>query len=115
MGSMAFLAFVLIFGAGPMLCSLLLRFEGRVSLLIGLGIGAIACVTLALMLQSLGPMRMLTSLILLWLAWVLAVAMTGHAFLRRIGAPRLRRWVIVFSLLATTLPWFGLSAARMML
>ncbi|MFW2542698.1 hypothetical protein ACN2XU_08660 [Primorskyibacter sp. 2E107] len=111
---MTFLAFVLIFGAGPLLCALLLRLPTRLSVLIGLGLAAIFCVTLALMLQSLGPMRMLSSLILLWLAWVLAVAMTGHAFLRRLTGLRARRWVTTIALLTTTLPWFGLATARLM-
>ncbi|WP_136442025.1 hypothetical protein [Pacificoceanicola onchidii] len=115
MNGMLFLTFVLIFVVGPMLCAVLLRLPTRLSVLIGLGLGAVVSVTLALMLQSMGPMRMLPSLILLWLAWVLAVAMTGHAFLRRIKAPRARRWITLIALLTTTLPWFGLATARVML
>ncbi|WP_425101579.1 hypothetical protein [Tropicibacter sp. S64] len=114
MSAMPFFAFVIIFVAGPLLCALLLRLPTRLSLLIGLGLASIVCVMLALMLQSLGPMRMLSSLILLWLAWVLAVAMTGHAVLRRLTAPRARRLVTIVALLSTTLPWFGLATARLM-
>lgn len=103
-------AFILSFGAGPNLFAILMR----------LGPGILAPVALVVVMAAGGALwlqihgSLIGSLIALWLAWVLAVALVVMALRRRIGAGRARRWVTTLGLLTTTLPWFGLATAQMM-
>lgn len=103
------ISFVGSFIAGPLLCSALLQLPRSVSTLIGLAAGVVVFMALALHFQG---SREALSLGLMWLGWVSAVAMVALAVQRR--APQTRRWVTVIALLATTLPWFGLATARLM-
>lgn len=103
------ISFVVCFIAGPLLCSALMQLPRRVSTLLAFSVGVIGCMALALRLQD---DRAALSLGFLWLGWVLAVAMVALSVMRR--APQTRRWVTVIALLATTLPWFGLATARLM-
>ena len=57
----------------------------------------------------------LVSLGLMWLSWVLAVAMVALTLHRHAGHAAPRRGVTIAGLLATPLPWFGLATARMMM
>ncbi len=109
-----FLAFVATFVVGPLLCAAAMALPGRLAPLIGLAIGVVAAVTLALRWQLQGGPAQLWSLVALWLAWVLAVAMVARALQSRLDTPRARRILTILALLATTLPWFGLATARMM-
>lgn len=111
MASPSLIAFALSFVAGPLICALLLRLPHGIRTLLAIGLGVVISVTLALRLQM---QAATASLVALWLAWVLAVAMVAMALRRRIEAPRPRRWVTVIAILATTLPWFGLATARLM-
>jgi hypothetical protein len=52
------------------------------------------------------------TLVSLWLAWVVALALVAQAAQARLADPRLRRSILMSSLVATTLPWFGLAASR---
>ncbi len=109
------IAFAATFVGGPALCAILLRLPERLWVMIALAIGVVAASAAAIWLQArTGPSALLGSLAMLWLAWVLAVALLAHAVLRRISDPAPRRWVTVLTLLATTLPWFGLATARIM-
>ncbi|MDJ0822024.1 MAG: hypothetical protein QNJ09_09495 [Paracoccaceae bacterium] len=109
------IAFVVNFAGGPALCALLLRLPTRLWVLILLALGVIAAAAVAIWLQPrTGPTSLMGSLLTLWLAWVLAVALMAQALRRRIAHPVPRRWVTIIALLATTLPWFGLATARMM-
>ncbi len=109
------IAFAATFVGGPALCSILLRLPQRLWVMSGLAIGVAGTSTAAIWLQArTGPAALLGSLAMLWLAWVLAVALLAHAVLRRVSDPAPRRWITVLTLLATTLPWFGLATARMM-
>lgn len=108
-GPALILGFLASFIAGPLLCALLLRLPPA--------LWALLMLAAALGLATLGALRWqgeraALSLGCLWLAWVLAVAMLALALLRRL--PDRRRWVTVSALLATTLPWFGLATARLM-
>lgn len=105
------IAFTVTFVLGPLLCAALLQLPSRLWTLIALALGMVGSTLYALRLMGQDPAR---ALLALWLGWVLAVAMVAVAIRRRITAPRARRWVTVFALLATTLPWFGLATARMM-
>ena len=104
-------AFVASFIFGPLLCALALSLPARPLSLLVLGAGVVAAVSAALRLQQGSAVP---SLIALWLAWVLAVSMVALALSRRLSAPRARRWLTVIALLTTTLPWFGLATARLM-
>lgn len=107
------IAFLVTFVAGPALCALLLRLPSRVWSLGLLAIGVTVSGLGALRLQITGAPAHV-SLLLLWLAWVLGVAMMALALRTRIRNYRARRWLSVLALLATTLPWFGLATARLM-
>ncbi len=105
------IAFALSFIGGPLLCALVLRLPHKLWALVILGAGVVVSVTLALRWQT---EQAAQSVVALWLAWVLAVAMVTMALRRRIAAPKTRRLVTILALLATTLPWFGLATARIM-
>lgn len=112
--ALTFGAFVLCFAVGPMLASLVLRLPARRLVLMGLGLGVVGSVSAALRLQRGGMEQVLSSLVALWLAWVLAVGMVALAVSRHVTSARARRWLTVLALLTTTLPWFGLATARLM-
>lgn len=109
---MAIAAFAVTFVLGPLICALLLRFPARLTTLAVIGAAVVIAVTLALRLQAAGQAAQ--SLVMLWLAWVLAVGMVALAASRHVTALRGRRWLTVIALCATTLPWFGLATARLM-
>lgn len=111
MSSSVIIAFVMTFGAGPLLCAGLLRLPSTLRVLLGLGAVVVVSMGIALWLELRAP---LTSLALLWLGWVSAVSMVAHALRRRITSRTARRWLTVIAILATTLPWFGLATAQMM-
>ncbi|MEQ5871968.1 hypothetical protein J4E08_19000 [Sagittula sp. NFXS13] len=104
-------AFALSFFGGPLLCALLLRVRSTLIVLFALATVVVGSMAIALWVETGAP---LLSLALMWVGWVSACAMVGHAFLRRLAGPRIRRWITVVTILATTLPWFGLATARLM-
>ncbi len=112
--SPALIGFLVCFAVGPLICAALLRLPARTWVLLALSVSVVICVTLALRWRLAGGDQALISLVALWLAWVLAVAMVAQAFKARLRAPRQRRWLTVAALLSTTLPWFGLATAQMM-
>ncbi len=108
------IAFGVTFVAGPALCALCLRLPPRPLSLALLAVGVVGAVSLALWLQVTGGLGQLWSVLAMWLAWVLAIAMVALAFRRRITGRNGRRWLTLIAILATTLPWFGMATARMM-
>jgi hypothetical protein len=114
MTSNALIAFALCFGAGPALCAVLLNLPGKVWALLMLAVAVVLMATMALSYQLAGQAGQLGSLVLLWLAWVLAVAMVALALRTKINDATARRWILILALLATTLPWFGLATAQIM-
>lgn len=104
-------AFVISFVVGPVLCAVFLKLPSTVVVLVSMAALVVAPMAVALWLETRAPIASLT---LMWLGWVAACAMVGHAFLRRLDGPRLRRWITVTAILSTTLPWFGLATARLM-
>ncbi len=107
-------AFVVTFIGGPLICALILRLPAKPPTLIVLGVGVVGAVMLALRMQQMGADWAVGSLVALWLAWVLAVGMVALAVRRHMTGPRASRWLTVIALLTTTLPWFGLATARLM-
>ena len=101
------IAFAVCFVGGPVLCALLLRLPGTVWALLTLAVCVVLSVTTALSYRLAGTEGHLTSLVLLWLSWVLALR-------SKIDNPTFRRWTLILALLATTLPWFGLATAQLM-
>lgn len=109
----ALVVFGACFLAGPPLFALLLRVGPSRALLLSLAPGVMATALLALLLQNAGAA--LVSLGLMWLSWVLAVAMVALVLRRQASHATPRRWVAIAGLLATPLPWFGHATARMMM
>jgi hypothetical protein len=108
------IAFAVCFLGGPALCAALLRLPGKVWALLSLAVSVVLSVTAALSYRLAGAEGHVSSLILLWLSWVLAIAMVALALRSKIENPTIRRWVLILALLATTLPWFGFATAQMM-
>ncbi|MBS0125762.1 hypothetical protein [Thetidibacter halocola] len=108
----ALIAFAICFVAGPALSAGLMRLPDRRAIVSGLALVVATSVSLALWLQDRDGV--LAGLALLWLAWVLSVTMIAMGLRRRTANPRPRRWITVSALLATTLPWFGLATADLM-
>ena len=50
----------------------------------------------------------------LWLAWILVLALLVLAVRQRMGEGQVARGAFVIGAMATTLPWFGLHIANMM-
>lgn len=107
------LAFAFCFAIGPLLFRMLIAAEGSPARILLLAAAVVVSTVSALWLQVQG--LDLASLLLLWLGWVIALTIVALALFRRLPAPRIRRWVTVAGLLATTIPWFGLATARMMI
>ncbi|MBN9886191.1 hypothetical protein [Salipiger abyssi] len=103
--------FTLCFVAGPLLFALILQLGQSLALLLSLALGVVAAALAAIWLQAGG--MLFAALALLWFAWVLAIAMLALTLHRRV--PQLRRGVTIIGLLVTTLPWFGLATARMLM
>ena len=113
------LAFVAAFAGGPALYSVLMRLKGGALVTLGIGACVVGFAVLAMwvtrrpdLLRPVpGPLAALFSM---WLAWVLAIAMTALALRPRFTTPKGRRALYLTGILATTLPWFGLATARLM-
>lgn len=51
-------------------------------------------------------------LVLLWLAWIVVLALCVQAVRRRLPEGSAHRWAFAIGAMATTLPWFGLLLAQ---
>ncbi len=54
----------------------------------------------------------LTKVLLLWLGWIVVVALCALALRERLPEGTAHRWSFALGAMATTLPWFGLYAAQ---
>lgn len=114
------LAFVVVFCAGPAIYALAMRrhaprgWFALVAILIG-GLAMAAFSLRAVTSPIWGLPPALVMLGFLWLAWVLVIVFCAQAFLQVAGDRQMARGVYIGGLLATTLPWFGLATARMVL
>ena len=106
------IAFLLSVVAVPAICALLLRLPPHPATSASLGLGAALATAGALAL--LARSGALPARALIWLGWLLAVAMAAQALRGRMPGPRARRALTVAALIATTVPWFGLATAEMM-
>ncbi|MHA6346754.1 hypothetical protein [Roseivivax sp. CAU 1761] len=100
-------AFAASFLLGPALAAALWRLPAAGGVLTALAGATLA----ALALARFGPAGWL-QLAALWLAWVLAVVFAALALRRRAPAGA-ARWLGIGAMIATTLPWFGLTLAEM--
>jgi len=105
-----FWAFAVTFLAGPFIYLMLVRTQTPLVLL-PLALATLGSTGAAFALSKSQPIWSLGSL---WLAWVLTVTLLVLALKQRLTQPRAWRACFVIGLLATTLPWFGLAAAQMM-
>jgi hypothetical protein len=114
------LAFGMVFVAGPAAFWLLSTQDATRMYVIGLWVVTLGLMALAYgmgtygMTLSVGPFYMgVTVLASFWLAWITMLALIMLA-VRRLGVSRgVRRAAFAIGAMATTLPWFGLYAARM--
>ena len=113
--------FFLIFVAGPLLFAAMSRqVPGKRSIALLWAVSG-SMVALAWMLQSgslplpfSGTVIALFPLVALWLAWIAVLALCVLAVRARVDDLKTLRWVRTTAAMATTLPWFGLYAAKMM-
>ncbi|MGR3273273.1 hypothetical protein DU478_03805 [Thalassococcus profundi] len=103
-------AFAVTFLAGPFIYLMLVRAQTPLVLL-PLALATLGSTGAAF---ALSKSQLIWSLGSLWLAWVLTVTLLVLALKQRLTQPRAWRACFVIGLLATTLPWFGLAAAQMM-
>lgn len=111
MSGAALIVFAASFVLGPLICVGLLRLPNSMPVLVALAVTVTMTMIVALVLQAGLP---LASLVVLWLGWLSAVAMVGHALRRKITGRKAQRWITVAALLAAPLPWFGLATAQAM-
>ncbi|SPF81241.1 hypothetical protein [Pseudoprimorskyibacter insulae] len=112
-------AFAVTFLAGPAIFAALMRLEPGLFRLTALALLALLAGASGMGLRTheaswLPVTPEVATLLLLWLSWVIAVALVAMALRWRITQARPRRTITVLGLLATTLPWFGLATARLM-
>lgn len=108
------IAFAITFVGGPIICAALLQLPARLWSIGGLAFLVGLAIVAANQMQKASDTVSYRPLAALWLAWVLGVAMVALALHRRITARNIRRWITLTAILATTLPWFGLATAQMM-
>jgi len=114
------LAFAMIFLAGPMAFWVLSKQPATRGYLLALWGITIGLMALAFGLANYGisfaiaPRFIGLSVILsFWMAWITMLALIVLALRRRANAHGAQRVAFVVGAMATTLPWFGLYAARM--
>jgi len=115
------LAFAVVFVAGPTIFWVLSKQDATRRYFIvlwlatvGLLAGAYGIGTYGMNL-SLGPFHTgLIVVVAFWLSWIAMLSLIMLAVKRQVASTGVRRVAFVFCAIATTLPWFGLYAARMM-
>ena len=60
------------------------------------------------------PYPDLAVLLLLWVAWIVVIALCTLAARSRLPQGTARRWAFALGAMATTLPWFGLYTAQIL-
>ena len=112
--------FTVAFVAGPLAFWVLSSQQASRGYLVALLGGTFGLIALAFGMANYGmnlaiePLFIgLTVIIAFWVAWIAMLALIMLALRRRASAPGLQRAAFVIGAMATTLPWFGLYAARM--
>ncbi|QGX99919.1 hypothetical protein EI983_17250 [Roseovarius faecimaris] len=116
---MLVLAYLASFAAGPATFWLLARRRTDRAGFARLAALALVLVVLALLLPHLAGTTLLAwsyfdllLLVLLWLAWIVVLALCVQAVRPRLPNGSAHRWAFATGTAATTLPWFGLMIAQ---
>ncbi len=111
-------AFGLTFVGGPLLFAALLKAKSRPPIIALLA--SVIIVLMLLAMQQLAQFQQHSAdlgafrpLVFLWLAWIVAIAMMVIALRPRMPTDWAQRRLFLIGLLSTTVPWFGLTAAQM--
>jgi hypothetical protein len=111
-----FITFAILFIGGPLVFRQLTR--------IAFGQRILGLMAVALMVAAIGmkygagdlwgeDMRVtMIVLLLIWMAWIVVLALGANALSRMSLDLHARRWVSVAGMAGTTVPWFGLVFAR---
>ena len=112
--------FLIVFVTGPAVFWALSRQEATKGYLIRLWLVTFGLVVIAFGVVNFGttlaipPFAIgLTVVLSFWMAWITMLALIMLAVRRRVSAASVKRAAFVIGAMATTLPWFGLYAARM--
>ncbi len=115
------LIFLAIFTAGPVFFALLARPAPARKYIIALCVGAAVLVAMGFAIAKAGgallpvsPYPGLGAIVALWLAWISVLALCFQAIKMRATSLGPVKAAYVVGAMATTLPWFGLYAARIM-
>lgn len=115
---MLWLAFAVMFVAGPLLFRLWTRQVPTGRRLMYLGIVMVAAVLAGLTLRYRAETGWgdhvgvtLAALGLLWLGWIAVLALGAQSVVQRAATAQGRRWTRVIGTAGTTAPWFGLAFA----
>jgi hypothetical protein len=101
----------LIFVAGPLIVLALMRRPATVAAVRNLGMATAAAVVLAIAAGLIGVGAPFLATFLLWLGWVLSMALMGQVLRLMLDRPA-AKWPAVVAALGATLPWFGLALAQ---
>ena len=115
---MVVILFAMAFVLGPALFLALLRLEVPPGALM---VVASFLVVLSFVLRSearltleFDPVVVLSSVVLIWLAWVSLMVLVAQALFAAVASRPARRAVRAICAMGTTVPWFGFATARMM-
>jgi hypothetical protein len=112
--------FAIVFAAGPAAFWVLARKEATQGYLVTLWVATLALLALAYGASTFGatlglpaPVIAFVLVLSFWMAWVAMLALITLAVRRRVASASVQRTTFAIGAMATTLPWFGLYAARM--
>ncbi|MCR8825157.1 hypothetical protein [Pseudosulfitobacter koreensis] len=113
--------FLIIFGLGPWIFLRLFRLPTTRAVLFGLFAFLVMAIAVSLWLQGVAPVpwganvwATWIGMTLIWAAWIAVLALAALAWRQRDPRPAMRRWIGVIGAMGTTVPWFGLAAARLL-
>lgn len=111
------LLFGLGFLAGPIIFWVLAKQTPTRRYVVTLWVTSVALIALAFVLRQwaadLAPYGGLGVILLIWLAWIVVLALVLLAIRSRALPPHTKRLAYGVTAAATTLPWFGLYTAQM--
>lgn len=109
------LMYATVFGLGPLIVLWLMRPPASVGAVRRLGLALTLLVVMAIGMSILGAPEVFSAAGL-WAAWVVSMAVMGHALRLILGGTgqATRRWTAAVAAIGATIPWFGILMARMM-
>ncbi len=119
--AMWLILFVVVFALGPWVFLRLMRLPSLPASFFRLSAFVVVIIAASLWLQFLAPVpwaaniwALWIGMVLIWAAWIAVLALAALALRQVDHGQAMRRWTSVIGAMGTTVPWFGLAAARLM-